>query len=668
MNEIGIVFSLESPQKQNTRINISISEKVESNLIYKFIVGSDGTWETLKDYGREDSIDWIPKKEGIYTIMVQARKPGSTKSFDYASRAEYIIGKPENKKLIKKVYLDKDKLTVGEKLNLTVEVNKLPAVYRYWIKQNGKWELIKDYSAENNLVWTVKNPGQQEILVESKLLDSKNRFDDFQNVSFVVEGIKKVEITDFRCLNPEMVVDNELVFQVDTVQDDEREILCKFIKVSADGSKTCIQDYSTKRMTSFEEKESGSYRLLCYVKDMYSQREYDDRALINYTIKPYKDIFIKSFTSDLNSPQVCETAVTFTAVVAGGRDLQYRYIISGEVSEDSGYIRDNTYVWSTKKPGQYKIELWVKDVSFEDKYEAAASMDFTIDELCKDPVVINEVMVDKKGRILTGEVAHVKVKAAGGIELRYSFIEKKNGQVIHSIDYGTCNWVDFAAEEEGNYELEVRVKDKYSSREYDSHSVVYLEVYEYVPAVIEQILMHSKEHYIVGDSVAFSVITQNTSKSLFKYILNINNQIAEETDYEKANKYIFTPKCSGSYTIRIFAKNADSTKEFDSVKEVKIRVLEALPITNTKIICDIPQIKVNEAVTFTASCQGGKEVLYQFYMMNKEDWTLVQNYSRKDYYSFMPFTAGKYRLLVLSKSSLKKCAYEDYAIHEFTVE
>lgn len=667
MNELEIMFDLQSPQEKSTKINISICNNTKEELLYKFMVGLDGTWENLTEFGSKDSVEWQPLNEGSYVVMVQAKKKNSNRSFNYVSKADYLIGK-EEERLIRDVFLNKERLTIGDKLNVLVEVSKLPVVYRYWIKERDGWELIKDYSADNSLNLTVKCAGAQELMVECKALESKNKFDDSKIVKFTVEDVKNVEITDFKCLIDDRYVGNELVFQVEAAHADKRMILYKFVKINPDGTTTLVQDYSTKRMVSFVEEKGGEYKLLCLAKDMYSQKDYDHRALINYKIKPYKDISIQSFTTDLTSPQLNETKVTLRAVVLGGRELLYRFRIDGNYGEDSGYIRNNTYVWETKKSGKYKLELWVKDVSFEGNYEAEASLDFTVDEECKDPIVINDIIMDRSSKLLKGETINIKVLAAGGTDLRYSFHVRKDNKEVEKIDYGTCNWVNFTPEEKGLFELEARVKDKYSLREYDSHTVVYVEAFNYIPAAIDYVLSPAKEHFMVGDTVTYTVITQNTSKTLLRYVLNINGHKVEETDFVKDKKYKVTPKCSGVYTLDIFARNEDSDKEFDSKKEIKLIVHDAVQITNTKIQCDKTKPVVNEAVTFTVNCEGGKEVVYQFYLMEKGDWILVQNYSRKNYYSFIPFSQGVYRILALCKSNLKKCNYEDYDIMEFKVE
>ena len=107
--------------------------------------------------------------------------------------------------------------------------------------------------------------------------------------------------------------------------------------------------------------------------------------------------------------------------------------------------------------------------------------------------------------------------------------------------------------------------------------------------------------------------------------------------------------------------------DYDIKKEVSIYVKDALPVTNTKIEFTKSSNTINEEITFEVSSEGGKDVCYEFYIMEKGIWTRVQEYSKKNYYTFLPFSKGQYRILVLSKSNYKKVNYEDYVIEEFNV-
>ncbi|SUY57605.1 triple tyrosine motif-containing protein [Clostridium tetani] len=97
-------------------------------------------------------------------------------------------------------------------------------------------------------------------------------------------------------------------------------------------------------------------------------------------------------------------------------------------------------------------------------------------------------------------------------------------------------------------------------------------------------------------------------------------------------------------------------------------VKDSLPITNTKLKSSENYARVNEAITFIAESSGGKDKVYEFYVKEKDEWRKVQNYSNKNYYSFIPFSKGNYNVLVLCRSYHKKRAYEDYDMCKFVVE
>ncbi|MDZ5010462.1 triple tyrosine motif-containing protein, partial [Clostridium perfringens] len=153
-----------------------------------------------------------------------------------------------------------------------------------------------------------------------------------------------------------------------------------------------------------------------------------------------------------------------------------------------------------------------------------------------------------------------------------------------------------------------------------------------------------------------------------RYITKINGREIEDTGYIESKRIRFKPKCSGKYTFEIYGKNVLCTEDCDAKKEVSLYVNEATPVTNTKIRVKNENLQVNSEITFEASSEGGKEVCYEFYIMEKRNWIRVQAYSRKNYYTFVPFSPGNYRVLVLSKSYYKKVNYEDYTSIEFEVE
>ena len=183
---------------------------------------------------------------------------------------------------------------------------------------------------------------------------------------------------------------------------------------------------------------------------------------------------------------------------------------------------------------------------------------------------------------------------------------------------------------------------------------------EYLPGEIDYIILPYKETHLIGGIIEFECIIQNTQDVLVKYETKINGHSVEETEFSKNKKLRFIPKIAGKYTIEVYAKNIKCADEYDSKKQINLYVSEASPVIETKIITSKLEFNINEEVTFEAISRGGKDVCYEFYLMGNNEWKKVQDYSKKHYYSFIPFAEGKYKILALAKSYYKKVSYEDY--------
>lgn len=681
MSELLITFDKESPSVIDEKINIEVISEEDNSVEYKFLEGAPGernlTWKPIQDFSNKKECEWRPRKSGDYMIMVQYKEKDSKElkntKINYQIKGieekEILESNKNNNKLIKDVIIDKTSLIIGEKINLEVLSSEEEILlYRFWIKGKQGWEPLKDYSTENKLTYTTTKSGDGELLIECKRPSSKENVDDFTTVIFKVKEQPLIEVNAFECLTENLLINEELIFKVGVNCDKSRTILYKFLRVDTNGRITCIQDYSTKNIVSFYEKQKGDFKLLCYVRDIFSNKQYDDRACMMYNIKPYDEIKIRNFSSDLNSPQVAGTNITFKSSVIGGKEILYRYIVEGPVAEDTGYIRSRSFNWEAKLDGEYKIILKAKDISFDGEYEDIKELNFKIDKKGERPVNILDIFSSKTRGCIKCEPINIKVKAEGGTSLKYSFIVYKDGKEKERSNYGITNWVNFTPEESGEYQVEVRVLDKYSSKEYDVHDFVYFKVKDYQEAEIDYVLLSQKEIYLVGDLIELETIVQNTKNILLRYVTKINGHEVEDTGFIESKRLRVKPKCSGKYTFEIYAKNTLCNEDYDIKKEVSLYVHEATPVSNTKVKIKNKNIVVNNEVTFEVTSEGGKEVCYEFYIMEKGNWVRVQSYSRKNYYTFVPFSTGIYRILVLSKSYYKKVNYEDYISLEFKVE
>jgi hypothetical protein len=573
----------------------------------------------------------------------------------------------------------------NEEIKISVQNEiKEELAYKFLIGIDGKWKILQDFCDMKEIVWTPEEDGEYILMVQGKSGKSKRPFDYISKTNFYignksVSSIKqvaadeyekfnsihseKLEIKDFKCVSKNLFVNEEITFKVDVEYNSEENILYKFINIDKNGNINWIQDFSSKKIVRLIEENEGDYKLLCLVKDVDSKNEYDDRAVINYTIYSNRKICIENFTTDVSSPQACGSEIKLIA--DAGRNLLYRFIVNGEDYEDSGFIKDNFYLWRPQNAGKYRLELWVKNSGTKEEGEAFEFLNFDIDKLYGEDVKIVNIISDKGKKVLKKEIINLHVQVSGGLELKYSFVIKKDDDKIRKIDYSENNWIDFIPKESGKYEIEVRVKDKYSNNDYDCHEIITFEVVDFIPAKIDYILSCFKDTYVVEDSIDFELIFRNTKNIVTKYSLKINDLLVEEVDYSTSKSYKFIPKRSGTYIVTFYAKSIRSEETFDDKKHVKFIVKEAAPIINTTILCDKTQMFCNEPVTITAKCDDGKDVVYEFYLMKNGEWNLIQPYSKKDYYTFIPYKEDMYKILVLTKSSYSNQDYEDFSVFEF---
>ncbi|MCR6514850.1 MULTISPECIES: triple tyrosine motif-containing protein [Clostridium] len=663
---MNILLNKRSPQSVGSNIKVDID--CDDIIDYKVLIGNLGLWSTIKEFNESGQGLWVPEEPGEYMIMVQGKKRNSNKPFDLLAKEEFeIFAKEEECKLIKDIIVEKKEFIEGEKINIKVITDEKEVLFRFSKKINDEWEVVRDYSGEDTISYSAHGNGEEEVLVECKKIDSAKNVDDFKTLKFNIKEKNKGEITDFKCLTESLLVNEELVFKVFANLDETRPLLFKFIKIDEDGRSTVVQDFSSRRVVSFSETTEGRYKLLCYMRDIFSNKEFDDRALMVYDVSLYEPIKIRSFSADLKSPQVSGSKINFKVNAEGGRELVYRYIVDGPISDDSCYTRNSEFTWETSKEGEYRITVYAKDASFNGDFEVKKTILFDIDKKAAKPVRIVDVIGDQKGEVLIGKPVNVKIIAEGGTYLSYSFTILNNGVELERIDFNEANWINFTPKEKGDYEVRVEVKDKYSKESYDASMSYFVKARDYLPAKIEHILFPHKSIYLIGDPIEIEAIVKQTKNVLINYITKINGHVVEETGYITNKKLKFVPKVSGKYTFEVFSKHIRCQEEFDSRKELSFYVHEATPVTDTKISIDKKVIEIGKEVTFKVSSNGGKDVCYEFYIMEKGNWIKAQSYSKKKYYTFMPFSKGYYRMIVLSKSYYKRVNYEDYSEIEFEV-
>ena len=670
MNKIEIILEKDNVDYENSPVNIIVKSNEDEELLYKFLCGSGGKWTTIKEYGKESCCIWSPTESGEYTIMVYAKSPSSSKSFDYCCRAEYITKDLNKIVRIKGISLNRDKVIIDEPLAITVDCTGEEVLYRFLKVKDGEETLLKDYSSENYFNLIPKDVGDIKIVVQVKNKGSISMYDSEESIEFYVWRREAVKIQNLMFITKDLIVDEELIVDVDIQYSDKKNVLYKCIKIDEKNNIEVVQEFSSKNVISFKESKAGKYKLLVAVKDMYSGNEYDDRALINYEVKNYKTVRMESFIADVISPKSVESDINFRVICEGGKSLRYNYKISREdgYEYETGFIKDDTYCWKPTEIGTYKIRAYVKDQSYSGEYEDSNEMEFVIEEHERREAKILDILKTGGHEVKVGNYIQYKVMSDNNKGNLFAYRVSCDNEVILETPYRSDTIFRYSPEKVGKYSIEIMVRNKFSDNEYDAHDFCYFNAYLFVPCKIDKIISYCNETPTPGDKIIFETIVFNAKEAVIKYDIRINGFLVEESDYTSNKKFSITPKCGGLYNIDVYSKNENSNERFESKKSVYFKVRDVSPVYNVEVQCDVEEKRVNCPITFNASCEGGRSVNYQFYIDEGGEWKLVQEYCRKSYYTFIPFKRGQYRLMVLCRSANEVKAYEDYRIIEFEVK
>jgi alpha-tubulin suppressor-like RCC1 family protein len=244
---------------------------------------------------------------------------------------------------------------------------------------------------------------------------------------------------------------------------------------------TIIQPYSSS--PSFDwtsDTTPGNYILEVWVKDASSSAAYDVDALIGYTIlSPGPTCTGATLTATPASPAGAGAAITLNAGSSTCSNPEYQFWMLAPGSSTytiiQPYSSSPSFNWtSDTTPGNYILEVWVKDASSSGAYDVDALIGYTI--LSPGPTCTGATLTATPASPAdTGTAIALNASSSTCSNPEYQFWMLAPGSSTYTIiqPYSSSpsfNWTSDTTP--GNYILEVWVKDASSLAAYDSDSVL----------------------------------------------------------------------------------------------------------------------------------------------------------------------------------------------------
>ena len=390
MNEFGIEFSLESPQSKNTEIRISLNDNSGKNFLCKYLVGSGGKWNALSDFASGKTVIWIPKEPGSYTVMAQIKEEDSKKSFDYVSKAEFVIEDTEAKEErladkrkahIDELDIDKKKpYVINEPIHIDVKASGGSGSYLYsFIVRKDEKELEEiQYGYCSWVNFTPETTGEFELEARVKDVDSTRYADNVQIIPIVVCEYAAAKI-DYIIMPPKKQYVVSDTVAMEAIVQNTTNVLMKYI-LKINNHVIEETDFVESKKYEFIPKCSGVYSVVILAKNVISDALYDSKNEIWLKVEEAQTIRNTKIEHDKENI-ICGESITFSVSFEGGKGVLIEFYIMGEgawqLVQSSSKKKYYTFIPYNK--GFYKVLALTRSQNSVAPYEDYDIYTFIID-------------------------------------------------------------------------------------------------------------------------------------------------------------------------------------------------------------------------------------------------------------------------------------------------
>jgi archaellum component FlaG (FlaF/FlaG flagellin family) len=314
-----------------------------------------------------------------------------------------------------------------------------------------------------------------------------------------------------------------------------------------------------------------------------------------------------------------------------------------------------------QKSGQYTVLVYSKDANYSKRFDIYNLASYTVEEQVTELNMTSSST--NPGEV--GTPVTFTATSSGSSHPLYMFLLYEDGQYKVVQDYSSDNTYSLTPQKNGTYTVLVYVKDANSSKFFELYSLNSYTVEEQVTEL--NITNSSTSPGNTGTPVTFTATSSGSSNPQYMFLLYEDGQYKVVQDYSSDNTYSLTPQKSGTYTVLVYVKDANSSKFFELYSlnsyTAEEQVTE-LNITNSSISPG----NIGTPVTFTATSSGSSNPQYMFLLYEDGQYKVVQDYSSEDKFTWTPDKSGTYTFLVYAKDGSSSKSFNLYKVFTYNID
>jgi len=282
-----------------------------------------------------------------------------------------------------------------------------------------------------------------------------------------------------------------------------------------------------------------------------------------------------------------------------------------------------------------------------------------LNQMCGNPLTpfIHELNVTRSGS--TYNITTQSTNADGAL-YKFVAINTTTGQQTVIQNYSQKSTATWTPSNSGSYIIKAYIKRPSSPYEYDAFTTCNVTVQNWVQTTIKSFTVDKPEVY-AGQAFTATVVATSMNKPLYKFWIGEQSSDGKWSwtviqNYSEKNYVTYTLKKPGIYGLSVYVKDSLSNIDPEVVKKCDVTVI-ASPTTIESFTVDKPEVYAGQAFTATVVATSMNKPLYKFWIGEqssdgKWSWTVIQNYSEKNYVTYTLKKPGIYGLSVYVKDSL----------------
>ncbi|MBE5766933.1 MAG: PKD domain-containing protein [Clostridiales bacterium] len=429
---------------------------------------------------------------------------------------------------------------VNETVIWTANADNGVGLYRYSFElkdESGKRVAYCSYNSSNTFSTTIATPGFYSMTVSVLDEDNNSASTVYEGFEVFVEALSIASIT----VNPEEPFTGEEVTWTVVAEDGLQPYSYSF----SIGDTTETNDSGI--FTHVFDKP-GSYTLNVSVADANGNTA-EKAAPISVALQPLE---IAAITATPKNAQT-EDEVTWTVDVIGGTgDYTYAFILfmDGEELDSTSYQNENVFIYTPEDPGEYYIEVYVRDSAHNTTTKNSDIMNVALKPLKALDVELPESVIE------IGTAVSLIAKGEGGQKpFRYSFEIYSGNELVKATSYSLSNTLSYTADTAGEYTIVLYIRDSAGTVSKITGSTK-LTVYDHL---VLNGIESSTDTTFIGDKIRWTADVAGGKQPLtYDWQILCDSESVYELSTKSA-EMDYAPLTAGEYTVVFSVTDAAGT-------------------------------------------------------------------------------------------------------------